>query len=121
MKTLPCVFCDYRVAVPDQLNDLTARVICSDCIARGGRMPRMRGPRPYRLRLDDQGRAFCIPWWEQARAQLFYSPGIATVSTVTLALLACVMVIYLIKAPVPMLLLGAFCGLVYWGWRRAMR
>ena len=125
MKILHCVFCGCEVAAPDQLNDPTARAICNDCIARGGRLPRMGGARPYQIHVDDQGRAFRprwqqSRWWRQVRAYLIPNPLVATIYTVPLLVIAFVVLAMVFKAPLQSLAFWGFCTLVWWGWRAAM-
>ena len=126
MKILHCVFCGCEVAAPDELNDPTARAICNDCIARGGRLPRMGGARPYQIHVDDQGRAFRprwqqSRWWRQVRIGMFPNPVAATVSTLAVLFIAFLVVGMLLKAPLQSLAFWGFCTLIWWGWRVAMR
>ena len=123
MTHLNCVFCGTEVTSPPGLNDSTAKAICESCVARGGRLPYMDGPKPWKIRVDSEGRAYQYSYGLQfnkawMRGYFFRTPLDASLTTFSLLLFGGLLLAFLIKAPVPTIGFFALIWLIYPAWSK---
>ena len=121
MKQLNCVFCGTEVIAPPGLNDPSAKAICESCVARGGRLPSMDGPRPWAVRVDSKGRVYrnsYEPRFEKAwiRGYFFRTPLDATMATFFLLIFCGLLLALLIKSPLITIGFFGLIGAVYLAW-----
>ena len=124
MKKLNCVFCSAEVLVPPNLSDPTARAVCDACYARGGRLPHMSGPNPWRMRVDRHGRLYSVSSesvWAQVKAECFSTPGRATFYTLVFTGVGLTAVACLFLYPLNTILFGVLCGGLYWAWSNLLK
>ena len=125
MTHLNCVFCGTEVTSPPGLNDSTAKAICESCVARGGRLPYMDGPKPWKIRVDSEGRAYQYSYGLQfnkawMRGYFFRTPLDASLTTFSLLLFGGLLLAFLIKAPLPTICFFALTWVIYWTWSKIL-
>ena len=121
MRHLNCVFCGTEVTSPPGLNHSTAKAICESCVARGGRLPYLDGSNPWKVRVDSEGRAYQYSYglrFNKAwmRGYFFRTPLDASLTTFSLLLLGGLLLVFLIKAPLPTIGFFLFIWGIYWAW-----